>query len=198
MSKIKITELGRKWYGVAISFAEEDIDRISPDVLRGLGGKLRYDTAGGLRVLFHFNITRQDNSDAMIKILKYFGEGGYFQKGVDFTGSAAANVCESDSAIQIITSRITATCRKWSEQWQKITEEALKQKKTRIQLLRQINTLGLPHISEAQVREYAEKALRKKYNSDLFVATFMWRLGWPDQRKPFAAISENREYTTVG
>ena len=198
MSEITITELGRKWYGVAITFNDDDIERVSPDVLRGLGGKLRYDNTGGLRALFHFNITRQENSEAMIKILKYFGEDGYFHHGVDFTLSAAKSVCESDTAIQTITDRVNNNCRNWSEQWQEIIETSLLQKKTRIQLLRQIQALDLPHISETDIREYMEKRLRQKYSSDLFVATFMWRLGWPDQRKPFTAATKINTYTAAG
>ena len=198
MTKIKITELGRKWYGVSVSFSNDDIERISPDVLRGLGGKLRYDTDGGLRALFHFNVTKQDNSEAMIKVLKYFGEDGYFYKGVNLTSSAASSICESDIAIKSVISQVNKSCLLWANQWKRITEASVTNKISRIHLLRKLNEMGLSHISEEKIREYTEELLRKKYKSSLFVETFMWRLGWPDKRKPFSTIQVKSTLNTAG
>ena len=198
MAKIKITELGRKWYGVSVNFDNNDIERISPDVLRGLGGKLRYDTDGGLRALFHFNVTKQDNSEAMIKVLKYFGEDGYFYKGVDLTSSAASSICESDKAIKSVISQINKSCILWTNQWKILAETAVAKKLSRIHLLRKLSDMGLSHISEEKIREYTEELLRRKYKSSLFVETFMWRLGWPDKRKPFAAVQAKNTLNSAG
>ncbi len=198
MSKITVTELGRKWYGVSVSFGNEDIDRITPDALRGLGGKLRYDSDGGLRALFHFNVTRPESSGEMIKVLKYFGDDGYFQQGVDLKESTVTNICESESAINTVISKLNKSCNSWSEQWKQTTEEAINLKRSRVQLLRSIQELGAEHISEQQIRNYAEKLLRSKYNSDLFVETFMWRLGWPDKRKPFSTLETKQSFVAAG
>ncbi len=198
MSNLTITELGRKWYGVSVNFENEDIDRITPDALRGMGGKLRYNSDGGLRALFHFNVTRPESSEEMIKVLKYFGKDGYFQQGVDLKASTETNICESETAINAVISRLNTSCRSWSEQWKHLTENAVNLKRSRVQLLRSIQDLGTDHISEQQIRDYAEDILRSKYNSELFVETFMWRLGWPDKRKPFSTLASRPMFVAAG
>lgn len=197
MSKVEITELGRKWYGVCVSFDEADIDRISPDSLRGLGGKLRYDNDGGFRALFHFNVTKKENSEAMLQVLKYFGAEGYFQKGMDIVDSTAPSVSESPEAMTTVLDFLKSNCKVWAEQWKKVTESGVVKKFSRIQTLRSIRDLGIGHVSEENVREYIEEILRKKYASELFVETFMWRLGWPDKRKPFASIQSTKPLSSA-
>ncbi len=197
MSKLEVTELGRKWYGISVSFDNTDIDRVNPDVLRGLGGKLRYDEDGGLRALFHFNVTKRDNTESMLKVLKYFGTDGYFHKGMNITPAAARRVDESDSAIESVVTKIKTSCNRWSEQWKDTIRTAINHKTPRVKLLRKIRELGIHHISEDSIRCYTEDLLRQKYESELFVETFMWRLGWPDKRKPFMVNSHKEVLTNV-
>ena len=191
MSNLKITELGRKWYGISVSFANNEIERINPDVLRGLGGKLRYNQDGGLRALFHFNVTDKISGQQMTQVLTYFGKDGYFENGLPLTSRTTKDVTESAAAISKTTAEIKAKCRKWSEQWHEIAQTAVTRKQSRIEVLRKIHGLGLNHITEKKIRAFIENILRKKYTSDLFVETFMWRMGWPDKRKPLAKANPN-------
>lgn len=184
MSEIKITELGRKWYGVAVFFNDREIEKLDPDILRGLGGKLRYDNTGGLRALFHFNVTNHQSGEQMVKVLTYFGKGGYFENGMTITSRSSETVTESESIINKVINDLQTTCRTWSEQWHEIAADSIQRKITRVEVLRKIKNLGLTHITESKIRIFIENILRRKYQSDIFVETVMWRLGWPDQRKP--------------
>lgn len=182
MSTVDVVEIGRKWFAVTVNFDESERARVREDALRMAGAKLRFPASGGLRAKFHFNLRDAGDDSQMIQLLRIFGEGGVFESSAGTFRAFSEREQEADESMNAIDERLAGMCSQWSENWQNEAVICLRERLGRVQTLRRVQSVAGEAVDEATIRAFLEKELRRRYKSDIFGATILWRLGWPDTR----------------
>lgn len=193
MSSVDVVELGRKWYAVTLNFNEYERARLSESSLRLNGAKMRYPASGGMRAKFHFNLRESGSSTEMLHLLNNFGEGGLFDAAAGKYNYFSAKKAESEESINTVISKAQKLTKDWVNNWQEEASICLRDKISRIETLRRVNNVAGEQIAEDEVRAHLEKELRQRYKSDIFGATVLWRMGWPDNRPALNSAASTTE-----
>ncbi len=195
MSTVDVVEIGRKWFAVTVNFDESERARIREDALRMVGAKLRFPASGGLRAKFHLNLHDENDHSQMVRLLQVFGEGGAFESSAGRFTTFSQRDQEPDESMTMIEERLAGMCSQWSENWQNEAVICLRERVGRVQTLRRVQSVAGEAVDEATIRVFLEKELRRRYKSDIFGATVLWRLGWPDTRPAQKQAHQNVETT---
>lgn len=183
MSSVDVMEIGRGWCAVTIDFSPEERARISQRELRDRGGRLRFSADGRMQAKFHFNLRDGAENSGMVRLLAVFGEGGEFATGTRRFKFSWQGEGEPEESMMQVQEKAEGLCRKWCEDWQDEARLCLREKLGRVQTLRRVQSVAGPALSEGEIRSFLERELRRRYKSDIFCATVLWRQGWPDTRQ---------------
>ncbi len=182
MSSVDVVELGRKWFAVTLNFNEYERARLNERALGLNGAKLRYPASGGMRAKFHFNLRENGCSTEMLHLMNIFGEGGLFDSEAGKFDYFSADKAENENSMAEVEKRATTLAETWTVNWQNEAAICLREKLGRIQTIRRVCEVAGENVAEEEIRAFLEKELRKRYKSDIFGATILWRMGWPDTR----------------
>lgn len=193
MSTVDVVEIGRKWFAVTVNFTQSERARIREEALQTAGAKLRFPASGGLRARFHFNLLSEADNSQMVRLLQIFSEGGAFDSSAGKFEMSSEQNSEPEESMTMVEERLAGLCTQWCENWQNEAVICLRERVGRVQTLRRVQSVAGEAIDEATIRAFLEKELRRRYKSDIFGATVLWRLGWPDTRPAL-----KQEHQTVG
>lgn len=182
MSTTQVVEIGRNWYAVTISFREDERARLDEEAWRLAGARLRYPADGGMSARFHFNLKLEGKNAQMLRLLNLFSESGEFDSGRGRCAIFAHEGVEPEELMREAELKVADRCAEWNENWQNEALVCLRERLGRVQTLRRVQSVAGAALGEREIRVFLEKELRRRYKSDIFGATVLWRMGWPDTR----------------
>ncbi len=190
MSKAEIVETGYKWFRVEARFSAAETARVAAERFRYAGARLRYGPDGSLTACFSFRAADPRGGVALVKLLAFFGEDGYFDEGQDSAALFPA-AAEPESAQRAAWRDNAARLLDWSEGLASTVMGCLARKLSRVETLRAVRAAMGPGVAEDEVKRLLLDVLRRRYGSEIFGATVMERLGWRDCR--LAAVEGGAE-----
>lgn len=190
LSTVSLRDLGAKEFELTLHLSLAEAVRIGRDRLVGSRGTLLDRPDGGVDVSFSFYIRAQAQAQSLVDLMLFFGEGGAFEAGAA-PDPAIFRVEEPDSqTIQAILGHIAEWKMRWQARWQGVVQDGLRRREPRIEMMRQIQDRFGDGVSETLVRNHLLKLLRKRYGSEIFAATCLWRMGWESGQEWGRGIGE--------
>lgn len=178
MSTVSLRDRTAKEFELTIHLSLSEAARIGRDRLVGSGGSLVDRADGGVEVSFCFYVRAKAQAQRLVELMLFFGEGGAFEAGATPDLEVFRVAEADDESIRALAGHLGEWTMRWQTRWQEEVEIGLQRRQSRLEMMRHIRDRFGDGVAESLVRGHLLHLLRKRYTSEMFAATCLWRMGW--------------------
>lgn len=178
MSTVSLRDLGAKEFELTLHLSLAEAARVGRARLVGSQARLVDRPDGGVDVSFCFYIRAKGQAQRLVDLMLFFGEGGGFGSGATPDPEIFRVVEPDERAIGAILDHIAEWKSRWQKRWQEEVQEGLRQRDSRVEMMRRLRDRFGDGVTETLVRNHLMHLLRIRYTSEIYAATCLWRMGW--------------------
>lgn len=178
MSTVSLRDRTAKEFELTIHLSLREAARIGRDRLVGSRGRLVDRADGGVDVSLTYYVRAKAEAARLVALMLFFGEGGAFEAGAVPDPEVFPAAQPDSGTIQTVTDTLGAWTGHWRNRWQTEVELGLRERQSRLEMMRRIRDRFGDAVSESLVRAHLLHLLRKHHTSEMFAATCLWRMGW--------------------